>query len=79
MHADELVITPREAWLVVPSVDALREVSQSHTEAKHIPLELLDHLEDIYVLDASFNGRIWTTILLSNPPEGWSGVDVDLD
>lgn len=76
---DSLKIAPDNAWLVVPSVEKLREVCEEHHLAESVPLELLDRLEDIMVLDAVINGRTWTAILLSNPSCGWSGLDVDLD
>jgi len=74
-----LAISPKDAWLVVPSVEALREVCQNHDIAKHAPPELHDRLDDIMIMDATISGRVWTVILLSNPDNGWSGIDVDLD
>lgn len=79
LSIESLDISPSHCWLVVPSVDALREVCQSHTMADVIPGELVERMDDIFVMDAEFNGRTWTTILLSNPPEGWIGIDVDLE
>jgi hypothetical protein len=57
----------------------LQQVCEEYHEADTVPLELLDRMGEIMVLDATINGRVWTTILLSNPSCGWSGLDVDLD
>jgi hypothetical protein len=79
VQLDSLAVSPDNAWLVVPSVDDLRAVCESHTMAKDLPLELYERLDDFFCLDAEFMGRCWTTILLSNPDCGWSGIDVDFD
>lgn len=74
-----LSITPANAWLVVNSVEELRTICESHSLADAIPRDLFDPLEDTISLSAVIAGNKWTVILVRNPREGWSGLDVDLD
>jgi hypothetical protein len=74
-----LRISPENAWLVVSGVDDLRELCEAHSLAKQIPSDLFDPLEDTIPLSAVINGITWTVILVRSPPEGWIGLDVDLE
>lgn len=76
---DLLPIAPENALLVVKGVDELRTICEKHSLAQEVPADLFDPLEDTVPLSAVINGKTWTVILVRNPPEGWSGLDVDLD
>lgn len=79
IKTDSLSINPRDACLIVPSVDALREVCIEHNFPANVQPALYSWLDDCFVLEALFKSGKWATLLLSNPDCGWSGIDVDLD
>lgn len=79
IQTDLLRISPDNAILVVKGIDELREMCQSHTTAHEVPLDLFEGLEDTTPLSAEIAEQRWTVILIRDPPEGWSGWDVDLD
>jgi hypothetical protein len=78
IQLDKLAL-PEEAILVMPNLEELREICDEHSLADHIPADLYDPLKDTTPLSALISGRRWTVILVRDPPEGWSGLDVDLD
>ena len=79
IKTDSLAISPENAILLVQTVDDLRAICEEHSLADFIPLDLYERLEDTTPLSALINGRHWTVILVRDPPNGWSGLDVDLD
>ena len=79
VKTDKLEICPDNAILVVPGVDELRGVCEAHDIADSIPDDLFDRLDDTIPLNATIDGENWTVILVRNPPNGWSGLDVDLE